>query len=84
MGSIYHELTDEELNKQLDEAKSELRELRFTYAVARSLPDPSKVGNIKRNVARILTVKKARELKIADIKPKTERKKKGSKDKKSK
>ena len=56
MATTYHEMTDEELNKQLEDSSSELRELRFTYAMARSLPDPSRVGKLKRNVARIKTV----------------------------
>ena len=74
MGSVYHELTEAEMSKQLEEARSELRELRFSYAMTRSLTDPSRVNKLKRNIARILTVQKERELGKATIKEKTERK----------
>ncbi|MDH5657097.1 MAG: 50S ribosomal protein L29, partial [Spirochaetia bacterium] len=83
MGSVYHELTNEEMNKQLEEARSELREIRFSYAVARSMSDPSRVKKLKRNIARILTIKNERAAGKSDIKPKTERKAK-AKDKKKK
>lgn len=75
MGSVFHEMTDEELDKQLVAARSELRELRFNYAVVRSLQDPARVGKLRRNVARILTVRKERGLGITGIKPKTDRRK---------
>ncbi|MBI3395907.1 MAG: 50S ribosomal protein L29 [Spirochaetia bacterium] len=73
MGTVYHEMTDEELTKQLELAKAEMRELRFTYATARSLPDPSRIGNLKRNVARILTVRSERTAGKATVKPKSEK-----------
>ena len=76
MGSSYHEMADDELNKQLELSRSELRESRFTYATARSLQDPAGVGKLKKNIARILTIKTEREKGIAEIKPKTDRKKK--------
>ena len=79
MGSVFHELTEEEIQKQLEDSKSELRELRFTYAMARSLTDPSRVGKLKRNIARLLTVKRLRELGKATIQEKTERKEKKAK-----
>lgn len=63
MAVNYHEMTEEELQKQLDASRSELRELRFTFAVARSLQNPSRPGQIKKSIARILTIKRARELK---------------------
>ena len=65
MASTYHDMTDEELNTQLDNARKELRELRFSYAVARSLQNPSRIGQLKRNIARILTVKREKEIKAA-------------------
>jgi large subunit ribosomal protein L29 len=83
MGIIYHEMTEQELNAGLEESKSELRELRFSYAIAKSLQDPSRVQTLKRNIARILTVKRERELGKAQIKQKTERKAKQKKKEKS-
>lgn len=65
MAASFHEMTDEELSKQLESAASEIRELRFNYAVARSLQDPARVGKLRKDVARIKTVKRARELGIA-------------------
>lgn len=76
MGSIVHEIGDEEIKAKLDQSRSELRELRFTYALTRALPKPHRVNELKKNVARYLTVLKERESGKATVKPKTERKKK--------
>ncbi|MCB1167693.1 MAG: 50S ribosomal protein L29 [Leptospiraceae bacterium] len=65
MASSYHEMTEENLKEQLDQAKAELRELRFSYGIARSLQNPARVGQLKKNVARINTVLRARQLGIA-------------------
>jgi len=83
MGSIYHELTEEEINKQVEDAKSEIRELRFAYAMTRSLADPSRISKQKRNIAKMKTVLRERELGKAAVKPKTERKTKVKKKKKA-
>lgn len=82
MGSVVHEMTDEEIKKQIEANRSELRELRFTFAVARSLQDPARVRKLKRDTARMLTVQRLRELGKAKVAPKTDRKKKEKKDKK--
>ena len=79
MSSIFHEMTEEELDKRIKQAQSEIRELRFNYAVARSLQDPDKIGRLKKDVARCLTVKKEREKGIATIKEKKDRKVKRTK-----
>ena len=76
MGSVFHEMTEDELIAQRDQALSELRELRFTFAVSRTLQSPSRVGQVKKNVARINTVLRERAIGIATQKPKTDRKKK--------
>ena len=55
-----HEMTDEELQKQLDTSRRELMELRFSYAVARSLQSPARVTQLRKNIARALTVMNAR------------------------
>jgi len=81
MASVFHELTDLEIAKQLEEAKSEIRELRFAYATTRSLADPSRVGKLKRNIARMMTVLRERQMGKTDVKPKTEKKSKVKKKK---
>jgi ribosomal protein L29 len=76
MASAFHEMTDEELGKQLGEARRELVDLRFNFAVARSLQSPARVRMLKRNVARILTVQKERASGKAALKPSSGRSKK--------
>ena len=75
MGNIFHEMSDTEITKQLAENRSELRELRFTFAEARSLPDPDKVRRTRRDIARMLTVQREREMGLTEVKEKTNRKK---------
>ncbi|MCR9142370.1 MAG: 50S ribosomal protein L29 [bacterium] len=60
MSANIHEMTDEELNKQLDSARKELLDLRFSYATARSLQSPARVGQLRKTIARCLTVQTAR------------------------
>jgi large subunit ribosomal protein L29 len=58
------ELKDTEILAQVNEASKELREHRFQYAVARSLENnPKVIRNLKRKIARLLTEKRAREIK---------------------
>jgi ribosomal protein L29 len=76
MGSVVHELSNEEIKSRLEQHQSELRELRFTFALSRALPKPHRVNELKKNVARYLTVLAARESGKVTVKPKTERKKK--------
>ncbi len=76
MGSLFHEMSDDELAKQLDQFRGELREQRFNYAVVRSLQDPGKSRKLKRNIARILTVQSERVRGVAIVRPKSEKAKK--------
>lgn len=62
MAIKFKEMTESELDKQLSNSKKELRELRFTFAVAKSLQNPSRANQLKKNVARILTLKREREI----------------------
>ena len=62
MATAIKEMSDKELDSYLDDARRELLSLRSNYAVTRSLQKPSRIGQLKRNVARILTVKREREL----------------------
>lgn len=54
-------LTDAELLEKLKEAKEELFNLRFS-AVTHRLEDSGRLKEVRRNIARIYTVKREREL----------------------
>ena len=49
------DFTDVELNQKLDELKAELFNLRFQKAV-NQLENPKKIGDVKKTIARILTI----------------------------
>ena len=53
----------EELEKSLQDTKAELRKERFK-AVTSKVDDPKKISNLKKHVARILTLKREYELGI--------------------
>lgn len=57
------ELTMDELNKSLSDTKVELRKERFR-AVTSKVDNPKKIKNLKKHVARILTLKKEYDLGI--------------------
>ncbi|MBW7858812.1 MAG: 50S ribosomal protein L29 [Leptonema sp. (in: Bacteria)] len=57
------DLGDQELKNQLDSLRKELRETRFEFGVARMIENPAKVNKAKKDVARILTILRERELK---------------------
>ncbi len=50
------ELTNEELDRSLADSKEELRKERFK-AVTSKVDDPKKVSELKKHIARILTLK---------------------------
>jgi large subunit ribosomal protein L29 len=54
-------LTDEELEERIDEIKTEWRDLRFDEAVGR-LTNPMRIRQIKREIARIKTIRKERQI----------------------
>ena len=56
-----HELTDEELVEKLAETRQELFNLRFQSSTG-SLENASRMRLAKREIARILTVRREREL----------------------
>lgn len=56
-----HELEDSELEHKLSEAKTELFNLRFQLATGQ-LDNPLKIREAKRNIARVQTVMREREL----------------------
>lgn len=55
-------MSDEELLKSLDESKKELFDLRFAKATG-SIENPMRIRELKKSIARILTVLKERESK---------------------
>ena len=55
-------LSDEELDKKLKELKSELFNLRFSHASGQ-LENPMSINLIKKDIARVNTVIRARQLK---------------------
>ncbi len=57
-----HELKDEELQQKLSELRSELFNLRFSSATGQ-LTNPMQLKNVKRDIARVQTVIRERELK---------------------
>lgn len=59
------ELTDEELVQRLDEAKEELFNLRFQNATGQ-LDSSARLGQVRRDVARINTVLREREIAAAE------------------
>ncbi len=57
-------LTDEELQAELDRLRRHVFDLR-SQAVTEKLEDPSVLTNAKRDIARVLTVQRERELQQA-------------------
>jgi large subunit ribosomal protein L29 len=62
------ELGDEELNDQLVETKSELFNLRFQH-VTGQLDNYARLGDLRRDVARITTLLREREIAAAEATP---------------
>ena len=56
------EMTDVELNAELDKMKKELFNLRFQH-VTGQLENPVKMREVKRNIARVKTIIREKELK---------------------
>ena len=48
-------LTDDELNAKLKELKTELFNLRFQHAI-NQLDNPHKITEVKRDIARVMTI----------------------------
>jgi large subunit ribosomal protein L29 len=58
------DLKDSDILAQVNEARKELREQRFQYAVTRSFEsNPKIIRNLKRKIARLLTEQREREIK---------------------
>jgi len=61
MAKDLHDLSDEELEKKLNEAKEELFNLRFQLSTAQ-LDNPLKIRQVRKDIARIETIRREREL----------------------
>ena len=55
------ELTDEELAKKVEEGRAELFNLRFQMATSQ-LDNTARVKNVKKDIARLLTEQRARQI----------------------
>jgi large subunit ribosomal protein L29 len=54
-------MSSEELNKELASLKEELFKLRFQHAT-NQLENPAQIANVKRDIARVMTIKREMEL----------------------
>lgn len=59
---IYHDMTDAELDSTYQSKKQELFNLRFQHSIGQ-LKNPKQLEAVKKDIARILTVRKLREAK---------------------
>ena len=75
----FQEFTTQELNTKLEDLKKELYNLRFDHAVGR-LENGKKLTETKRDIARVLTVIRQRELGISAEPVKAKKTKKANKE----
>ena len=61
----YRELDADELETRLENARKELFNLRFQVATGR-LDNPARMGEVRREIARALTVQREREIEAAE------------------
>ena len=54
-------MSTEELNKELTSLKEELFKLRFQHAT-NQLENPAQIAQVKRDIARVMTIKREQEL----------------------
>ncbi len=53
--SEFREMTDEELNKQLRDLKTELFNLRFQHTI-NQLDNPKRIDTVRKDIARVMTI----------------------------
>lgn len=58
----FRDMTNDELNSKLKELKTEHFNLRFSHATGQ-LSNPMMLNNVKKDIARVLTILRERELK---------------------
>ncbi|MGH9298043.1 MAG: 50S ribosomal protein L29 [Acidimicrobiales bacterium] len=61
----YRDLDESELQTRLENARKELFNLRFQSATGR-LDNPARVGVVRKEIARVLTVQREREIEEAE------------------
>ncbi|MGV3526768.1 MAG: 50S ribosomal protein L29 [Candidatus Sericytochromatia bacterium] len=59
------ELSEQELLDEIKEAKSELFNLNFQWAATRQLSNPSRLGVLRKKIARVHTILREREISSA-------------------
>ena len=64
MAVAVRDMSEKDLQEQLKSSYRELMQLRFSYALARSLSNPARVRQLKRMIARILTIQRERGLTV--------------------
>ncbi len=64
--SVYHDLTEQELRDSLVELKAELFNLRFQVASAQ-IQNPMLIRECKKNIARVKTIIREREINSAGV-----------------
>lgn len=64
MAIALRDMSEKDLKEQLENSYRELLKLRCTYALARSLTNPARVGHLKKTIARVLTLQRERGLPI--------------------
>ena len=62
----FRELSDQELQDRVAEYKSELFNLRFQLATGQ-LENPMRIKSVKKNIARVKTIIRQRELQSLDV-----------------
>lgn len=60
---MFHDFTDTELNEKYNSLKNELFNLRFQHTVGQ-LKNPLMLKEVKKDIARVLTIINERELKV--------------------
>lgn len=69
-GKLINELDDADIFERLTEAKSELFNLRFQFATGQ-LDDSTAIKKTKKNIARLLTELRSREIAAAEVQQRT-------------
>lgn len=63
---VFFEMTQEELNIKLDSLKQELFNLRFKHATGQ-LENANQLNSIKKDIAKVKTILRQRELNISNV-----------------
>ncbi len=58
--SKIRELSDKDIQTQLEEAREEIRLQKFQFAVEKTLANPKKIRETKKKIARLLTIQRER------------------------